>query len=64
MRRRTGFTLWTADNANGSYHSWERVVGSARWLAAKSGASVRVVDDNNGDQWDVSPSGMVAPHRR
>jgi hypothetical protein len=61
-RRSTGFTLWTSANTTGSYRGWERAVGSARSLAAKTNGDVYLVSDDSGASWDVSPGGRVSAH--
>ena len=60
-RRSVHFTLWTG-SSSGSYRSWERVIGAARWIAGDTEAAVRVVDDDSGQMWDVSAAGDVAVH--
>ena len=59
---RVGFTLWSGTRSS-SHRSWERVIGAARGIAGDSGAAVRVVDDDSGQTWEISPSGQVgSPH--
>lgn len=62
-RRSDGFTLWTS-RGSGSYRTWGRAAGAARWTAEGSGMSVLLVNDESGQMWDVSPDGRVANHRR
>ena len=61
-RRNSGYTLWTR-RGPGSYRSWERAVGAARWVAEESGMGVSMVNDDSGEIWDVSPDGRVSNHR-
>ena len=65
MRQRggtVGFTLWSGSTSS-SYRSWERVIGAARGIAGDTAPAVRVVDDDSGQMWEISPAGRVgSPH--
>ena len=60
-RRSKGYTLWTGSGL-GSYRSWERAVGAARFAAAQSSANVSMFDDDSGQMWDVEPDGRISKH--
>ncbi len=46
-RRNRGYTLRTS-RGTGSYRSWERAVGAARWTAEVTKADTSIVNDDSG----------------
>ncbi len=60
-RRSHGYTLWTSAGS-GSYRSWERAVGAARFAAEQSSTNVSMLDDDSGQMWEISPDGRVSKH--
>lgn len=59
--RHRGYTLRTS-RGTGSYRSWERAVGAARWTAEVTKADTSIVNDDSGETWDVKPDGRVSVH--
>ena len=47
------------DVGAGSYKSWERAVGAARLAAENTRANVRMVSEDSGEMWNISPDGRV-----
>jgi hypothetical protein len=58
-RPHRGYTLRTS-RGTGSYRSWERAVGAARWTAEVTMADTSIVNDDSGEMWDVKPDGRVS----
>jgi hypothetical protein len=54
-----GYALWTS-RGTGSYQSWERAVGAARWAAEQTSSDVSMVSGDSGAMWDISPEGQVS----
>ena len=46
-----------------SYRSWERAIGAARSLAARSGIASSVTSEFDGIRFDVAPDGCASPRR-
>ena len=61
-RRRYGYSLFTHAGV-GSYRSWERAVGAARWVAEDTKVDVQMVNQDSGEMWNVSPDGGVRNDR-
>ena len=59
-QRSRRFTVKTS-TATSSYRSWERAIGAARTLAAKSGAATSMTDEFSGSRFDVATGGSVSP---
>jgi hypothetical protein len=57
--RGVGFTLLTSASAIGRYRGWERAVGNARSLAARTDGNVSLISDDSGASWEVTPDGRV-----